>query len=117
MMNEVTRPELTGAMPDLTPFTQASSEATRRFCEHGQSIAKMISEWNTDVGHFVSHRAERTSEAMARLAKCQSFPEILSVQTQWCQDAADDYLRQVSKWGELNSKIMGGLLGVAARQT
>ena len=114
MMNEVTRPELTGLMPHLMPFTQASSEATRRFCEHGQSIAKMISEWNTDVGHFVSHRAGRTSEAMARIAKCESFPEILTIHTQWWQDAADDYLKQVSKLAGLNSKLIGGLLGSAA---
>ena len=110
MMNEVTKPEL------ITPFTQASSEATRRICEHGQWTAKMISEWNTDVGHFVSHRVGRTSEAIARMAKCQSFPEVLAVQTQWWQDAADDYLRQASKLAELNSKIIGGLLGsVVAR--
>jgi hypothetical protein len=116
LMNEVLKPELAGGMPDLTSFTQAGSEATRRLCEHGQSIAKTISDWNTDLGHFVSHRATRTSEAMARMAKCQSFPEVLAVQTQWWQDAADDYLKQASKLAELNSRIIGGLLGsVAAR--
>jgi len=114
MMNEVLKPELAGAMPDLASLTQASSEATRRLCEHGQSIAKTIGEWNTDLGHFVSHRAARTSEAMARMAKCQSFPEILAVQTQWWQDAADDYLKQASQLAELNSKIIGGLLGSVA---
>jgi len=114
MMNEVIRPDLAGATPDLTSIAQASSEATRRLCEQGQSIAKTIGEWNTDVGHFVSHRAARTSEAMARMAKCQSFPDIIAVQTQWWQDAADDYLRQASKLAELNSKIIGSLLGSAA---
>ena len=111
MMNEVTKPELAGAMPDFASFTHASSEATRRLCEHGQSLAKTISEWNTEVGHFVSHRAARTSEAVARMAKCQSFPEILMVQTQWWQDAAEDYLKQASMLAELNGKIIGGLLG------
>ena len=115
-MNEVSKPELAGPVPDLTSFTQASSEATRRLCEHGQSIAKTISEWNTEVGHFVSHRATRTSEATARMAQCQGFPEIFVVQTQWWRDAADDYLKQGSKLAELNSKIIGRLLeSVVAR--
>jgi len=114
MMNEVIKPEPAGAMPDLTSFTQASSEATRRLCEHGRSIAETISGWNTDVGHFVSHRTARASEAMARMARCQSFPEILAVQTQWWQDAADDYLKQASKLADLNNKIIGGLLGSSA---
>src|SRR5215469_14720836 len=97
MMDEVIKLESAGAMPDLASFTQAGSEAARRFCEHGQSIAKTISEWNTDVGHFVSHRAVRATEAMARMAKCQSLPEIFVVQTQWWQDAAEDYLKQATK--------------------
>jgi hypothetical protein len=111
MMNEVINPDLAGATPDLTSFAQASSETTRRLCEHGQSIAKTISEWNTDVGHFVSHRAARTSEAMAGMAKCQSFPEILAVQTQWWHDAAEDYLKQANRLTEFNSRIIGDLLG------
>jgi hypothetical protein len=114
MMNEVTRPELAGTMPDLASFTQASSEATRRLCENGHSIAKTIGEWSADLGHFVSQRAARTSEAMARMANCRSFPEILSVQTQWWQEAADDYLKQAYKSAELNSKIIGGLVGSVA---
>jgi hypothetical protein len=114
MMNEVSRPELAGAMPDLASFTQASSEATRRLCEHGQSIGKTIIERNAEVGHFISHRVARTSETMARLAKCQSLPEIIAVQTQWWQDAADDYIRQATKLAELNSKIIGRLLGSGA---
>jgi hypothetical protein len=116
IMNEVSKPETAGAAPDLASFTQASSEATRRLCEHGQSIAKTISEWNAEAGHFVSYRATRTNEAMARMAQCQSFPEMFVVQTQWWRDAADDYLKQASKLAELNSKIIRGLLGsVAAR--
>jgi hypothetical protein len=112
-MNEVSKPELAGAMPDLASLTQASSEATRRLCEHGQSLTKAIGEWNAELGQFVSHRVARTSEAMTRMARCQSLPEILVVQTQWWQDAADDYLKQATHLAELNSRIIGGLLGSA----
>ena len=53
-MNEVRKSEFAGAMPDFGgPFVQASSDATRRLCEQGQSVAKTISEWNTEVSHFL----------------------------------------------------------------
>src|SRR5262249_54136086 len=104
-MNEVSKPGLASEMPDFASFTQASSEATRRLCEHGQSVARTIGEWNTEAGHFVSHRAARTNEALARMAKCQSFPEIFAVQAQWWQEAAKDYLKQANKFGEVNNQI------------
>ena len=98
-MNEVRKPEVTdfGAS-----FAQASSDATRKLCEHGQSVAKTISEWNAEVSNFLSHRAARNSEAKGRMAKCQNLPEIFTVQTQWVQEATDDYLKEMSKLMEVN---------------
>ena len=112
MMNEVRKPALTQGMPDLSAsFVQVSSDATRRLCEHGQSVAKTFSEWNAEVGHFLSQRVARNSEAMGRMAKCQSVPEVCTIQAQWVQEAADDYMKQMSKLMDANSRIMGGLLG------
>jgi hypothetical protein len=45
------------------------------------------------------------------MAKCQSFPEVCTIQAQWVQEAADDYMKQINKLMEVNSKIVGGLLG------
>jgi hypothetical protein len=108
IMNEVRKPKVAdfGAS-----FAQVSSDATRRLCEHGQSVVNTISEWNTEVSHFLSHRAARNSEAIGRVAKCQSFPEVCTIQAQWVQEAADDYMKQMNKLMEVNSKIVGGLLG------
>ena len=112
VMNEVRKPELAEAISGLTgPFAQASSDATRRLCEQGQSVAKTITEWNTDVSHFLIHRVARNGEALGRITKCQNFPEVFAIQAQWVQDAADDYMKEVSKLMELNSWIMSGLLG------
>jgi hypothetical protein len=112
VMNEVRKPELAEAISGLTgPFAQASSDATRRLCEQGQSVAKTITEWNTDVSHFLIHRVARNGEALGRITKCQNFPEVFAIQAQWVQDAADDYMKEVSKLMELNSRIMSGLLG------
>jgi hypothetical protein len=108
IMNEVRMSEVTefGAS-----FVQVSSETTRRLCEHGQSVAKTFGEWNAEVSHFLSHRVAKNSETMGRMAKCQNLPEIFAVQTRWMQEATDDYLNETSKLMEVNSRIMGGLLG------
>ena len=110
-MDDVRNPELTKPMADLGALVQVGSDATRRLCEHGQSVANTISEWNTEVSHFLSHRVARNSETMGGMAKCQSFPEIFAIQTRWIQEAADDYLKEMSKLMEINSRLMGGLLG------
>lgn len=111
-MNEVRKPELAAPMPDLSAsFVQVSSDATRRLYEHGQSVARTIREWNTEVSQFVTHRVARNGEAMGRLTKCQNLPEAFAIQAQWVQDAAGDYLKEMSKLMEVNSRIMSGLLG------
>jgi hypothetical protein len=69
-----------------------------------------MNELNTEVGHFVSHRVERTGEAIGRMTKCQSLPEALAIQTQWFHDAAEDYLKEMNKLMEVNTRIMSGLL-------
>ena len=111
-MNEVRKSELAETMPDLSAsFVQVSSDATRRLCEQGQSVAKTISDLNTEVSQFVTHRVARNGEAMGRLTKCQNLPEAFAIQAQWVQDAADDYLKEMSKLMMANNRIMSGLFG------
>jgi Phasin protein len=111
-MSEIRKPELTEAISSLAgPFAQVSSDATRRLCEQGQFVAKTIGEWNTEVSHFVSHRVARNGEALGRMTKCQNLPEVFAMQAQWVRDAADDYLREMSKLMEINSGLMSGMLG------
>ena len=111
-MNEVKKPEFAEAISGLTgPFAQASSDAARRFCEQGQTVAKTMTEWNTEWSQFLSHRAARNGEALACMTKCQNFPEVFAIQSEWVRDAADDYLKEMSKLMEANSRIMSGLLG------
>jgi Phasin protein len=111
-MDEVSKPELAEAISSVAgPFVQVSSDATRRLCEQGQSVAKTIGEWNTEVSHFLSHRVARNSEVLGRMTKCQNVPEVFAVQSEWVRDVADDYLREMSKLMEINSRLMSGMLG------
>ena len=111
-MNEVRKPELMAAMPDPgASFAQVSSDATRRLCEQGQSVVQTTNQWNAELGQFLTHRVARNGEAMGRMTQCRSLPEVFAVQTQWIQDAADDYVKEMSRLMEVNSRIMGCLLG------
>ena len=111
-MNEVRKSEKAETISDLAaPFAQASWDATGNYWEQGQSIAKSMTEWNTEVSHFLSHRIDRNGEAIGRMTKCQGLPEILAIQSGWVHDAADDYLKEMTKLMEVSGRIMVGLLG------
>ncbi len=111
-MSEIRKPELTEAISSLAgPFAQVSSDATRRLGEQGQSAAKTIGEWNTEVSHFLSHRVAQNGETLGRMTKCQNLPEVFAIQAQWVREAADDYLKEMSKLMEANSRIMSGMFG------
>jgi Phasin protein len=110
VMNEVRKPEFAEAISSLAGFAQISSDATRRLCEQGQSAVKTISERNTEVSRFLSHRVAQNGETLGRMTKCQNFPEVFAIQAQWVREAADDYLKEMSKLMEANSRIMSGML-------
>jgi len=97
------------------PFAQVSSEAASRFCEQGQSVAKMISEWNGEISQFLSQRATRNGETLRRITQCQNPSDVFGIQAQWFQDATEDYLREIGKLTEVNSKVMGGWLGLIGK--
>jgi Phasin protein len=107
-MNEVRKPDFAelGAS-----FAQVGSEATRRLCEQGQSMVQTVSEWNAEISQFLSHRATRNQETLKRITQCQNVPDIFGVQARWVQDATEDYLREIGKLTEFNSRVMGGWAG------
>jgi hypothetical protein len=115
-MDEVRKPELAEAIAGLAgPFAQVGSDAARRLYEQGQSVAKTISDWNTEVSHFLNRRMAQNGEALGRITKCQNLPEAFAIQAQWVQNTADDYLNEISKLMDVNSRIMSGLLGSAGQ--
>jgi hypothetical protein len=110
-MDDMNTQALVEVIPELgKSFAQASSNATRRLCEQSESFAKTLGEWNAEVSHFVTHRARRNSEAMTRMVKCQNGSDAFAIQAQWLQDAADDYLKEMSKLMEVSSRIWCGAL-------
>jgi hypothetical protein len=106
-MNELNKPEWSAALPEFgASLAQMTSDMTGRFYEQSQALASTIAEWNGEICQFVSHRLERNGTAMGSMTKCQSLPEVFAIQGRWCQDAAEDYLREASKLTEVNGRFM-----------
>jgi hypothetical protein len=115
-MDDVGRSDRAEVVPDFAAsLTQITSDATRRVCEQGQTVTHTMSEWNTEVSHFLSRRVARNGETIGRMTKCQNLPEVFAIQAQWVQDAADDYLKEMSKLMEVNSKLVSSLMRSAGQ--
>jgi hypothetical protein len=89
-------------------FAQLGSDATRRACEQGQGLARAMSEWNAEVGQFLSHRLARNLDAIARMTKCGNCQDAFSIQTEWLRETTDDYAKEIGKLMDVNGKIVSG---------
>jgi hypothetical protein len=78
-------------------------------------VVQTISEWNVEIGQFLSNRAARNGETLRRITQCQNPPDVLGIQAQWFRDATEDYLREMGKLTEVNGKIIGGWLGLIGK--
>ena len=103
-------------IPDFgASLTRITSDATRRFNEQSETVTHVMSEWNTEVSHFLSRRVAKNGETVGRMTKCQNLSEVFGIQAQWVQDAADDYLKEMSKLMEVNSKLASSLIRSTGR--
>ena len=88
-MNDMPKSEVfpTVAIPGWD-FAKVSSDAARQFSSQGQIVATAMTDWNTECSRFVTHRINRTSEAIAQIAKCHTLPEMFAAQTKWFQESS-----------------------------
>jgi hypothetical protein len=49
------------------------------------------------------------------VSKCQNVSEVFAIQTHWLHDATDDYLKEMGKLMEVNSKVIGGVLATVGQ--
>jgi len=111
-MSDVRKAEKGNTVLDLgSSLTQVTSEATRRLCDQGQSVAETVTELNAEMSNFLSQRLTRNTEMIARFTNFQALPDVFAIQAQWMQDAAADYLKEMSKLVEVNTRIMSSLMG------
>src|SRR2546430_70029 len=91
-------------------FGQANLEIAQQFWKRSETFTKALSDWNTEVTHFVSQRVNRSSEAVGRVTQCRSVPEVVEVEAQWLRGMFDDYFAEARRLMEVNSRIIGSLV-------
>lgn len=81
--------------------------ATRQFLERGEDTAQNFMDLNAELVRFVSHRANRNSEAVGRIMQCRSLPELLDAESAWARQILDDYSGAVSRLMDFNARLIG----------
>lgn len=94
-------------------FAKAGSDAMQRLFDRGHAVTQMLSDWNVEYNRFVVQRLARNGDTVGRLSKCESLPDIMSVEAGWVQEAMDDYIREMSTLAAMNTRIVS----VFAEQT
>jgi len=102
------------------PMDQVNLDTVRQFWERSETFAKALTDWNTEVTHFVTKRVSRDGEALGRVTQCRSLPEVFEVEAQWLRGTFDDYFGEARRLMEVNSRIISsfveptGALGTAS---
>jgi hypothetical protein len=88
------------------PMDQVNLVSAHQFWERTETFAKALTDWNTEITHFVTKRISRSGEAVGRIAQCRTVPEVLEVETQWLRGTFDDYFSEARTLMEANSRII-----------
>ena len=92
------------------PMDQVNLDTVRQFWERSETFAKALTDWNTEVTHFVTKRVSRDGEALGRVTQCRSLPEVFEVEAQWLRGTFDDYFGEARRLMEVNSRIISSFV-------
>lgn len=81
------------------PLVEATSQAFGRYVEG-------IAELNQEMTRFVAERLRYDAEFGHALAGCGSFVQAAEMQQEWVKKAADDYIAEAQKLGEIGQKFV-----------
>jgi len=92
------------------PMDQVNLGTVRQFWERSETFANALTDWNTEVTHFVTKRVSRDGEALGRVTQCRSLPEVFEVEAQWLRGAFDDYFSEARRLMEVNGRIISSFV-------
>ncbi len=81
------------------PLVEATSQAFGRYVEG-------MAELNQEMTRFVAERLRYDAEFGHALAGCGSFVQAAEMQQEWMKKAADDYMAEARKLGEIGQKLV-----------
>ena len=81
------------------PLVEVTSQAVGRYVEG-------MAELNREMSRFVAERLRCDAEFGHALAGCGSFVQAAEMQQEWVKKAADDYMAEAQKLGEIGQKFV-----------
>ncbi|WPZ35430.1 phasin family protein [Thalassobaculum sp. OXR-137] len=81
------------------PLVEATSQAFGRYVEG-------MAELNQEMTRFVAQRLRYDAEFGHALAGCGSFVQAAEMQQEWMKKAADDYMAEAKRLGEIGQKLV-----------
>lgn len=81
------------------PFVEATSQVFGRYVEG-------IAELNQEMTRFVAERLRYDAEFGHALTGCGSLVQAAEMQQEWIKKAADDYMAEAQKLGEIGQKFV-----------
>lgn len=81
------------------PILEATSHAFERYVEG-------VAEMNQEMTRFVAERLRYDAEFGHALAGCRSFAQAAEMQQEWVRRAAEDYMTEAKKLGEIGQKVV-----------
>lgn len=85
------------------PLLEATSQAFGRYVEG-------MAELNQEMSRFVAQRLRYDAEFGHALAGCGSFVQAAEMQQEWMKKAADDYMAESQKLGEIGQKLVSDVV-------
>ena len=81
------------------PLVEVASQAFGRYVEG-------MAELNQEMTRFVAARLRHDAEFGHALSACQSVGQAAQMQQDWVKKAADDYVAEARKLGEIGQKLV-----------
>ena len=85
------------------PLVEATSHAFGRYVAG-------VAELNQEMTRFMAERLRYDAEFGHALAGCGSFAKAAEMQQEWVKKAADDYMAEAQKLGEIGQKLVSDVV-------
>lgn len=106
-MDHLNKPDDTAQrlMYSAQVFSKMGTEATSRYWDQSQSVAKVLLDANADAITFMTQQITRSNEMLGHATQCRSLPEFLDAESQWLRAVFDDYSEYGRRLADLNRKL------------
>lgn len=106
-VNQTRAEAATDAADQLTMIAGYNGMAMRLFMQGWQAYVSTMAVANEEMAAFLAKRMQHDADFGQALAKCDNWPDAISLQQGWLREANEEYLGEASKLAAIASKAAG----------